>query len=164
MSERRTEGMKKRNRRGWRGNGERRMRVGKKGKEREDEWARRDGETKKGKEKNKGKEQRKGRRKRFILLTYSSCVRTFSARSLRSRTTVCKMGNPLQVDNKVTSNELTLTRNYFVSTRHNHCTWTISSTHSWSITRVEAADTAREHSPVLFLLRLKYFQKWSVAS
>ena len=33
------------------------------------------------------------------------------------------MGNPLQVDNKVTSNGLTLTRNYFVSTRHNHCTW-----------------------------------------
>ena len=43
----------------------------------------------------KGKEQRRGRRKGFILLTYSSCVRTFSARSLRSRTTVCKMGNPL---------------------------------------------------------------------
>lgn len=36
MSERRNEGMK-RNRRGWRGNGERRMRVGKKGREREDE-------------------------------------------------------------------------------------------------------------------------------
>ena len=29
--------MKKRNRRGWRGNRERRMRVGKKGREREDE-------------------------------------------------------------------------------------------------------------------------------
>ena len=117
----------KRNRRGWRGNGERWTRVGKKGREREDEWARRDGETKKGKDKNKGKEQRRGRRKEFILLTYSACVRTFSARSLRSRTTVCKMGNPLQVEHKVTSNGLTLTRSYFVSTRHNHCTWLLDS-------------------------------------
>ena len=55
-------------------------------------------------------------------------IHTFSARSLRSRTTVCKMGNPLQVEHKVTSNglispEVTLSLQIIVL-----ATWTISST------------------------------------
>ena len=95
-------------------------------------------------------------------------IHTFSARSLRSRTTVCKMGNPLQVCRTQGYLQWTnLTRSYFIST--NHCTCYLDNIFNTSlnVTKVEATDIACElvqqlscdHSPVLFLLRLKHFQK-----